>query len=215
MFWIDIKQHKDKRHNYSVTMSNNTIFNPLVANNENSTELELEKEIKLLHEIIYPRIPPYLWECVAYIGGLITIFYYNRTVVVSFAILFVFYGLANILFDYCCVTIETNNDIMSAKKDDSNSYGNSDDKLPNYKNFGNYSLYVTNKKYKVKNKQLINVKHCQTLLDNGNIQLELTVYLGDSVILQHLLFGIYLLGITKKNFTNSIKNKKAPLYAVY
>ena len=44
-------------------------------------------------------------------------------------------------------------------------------------------------------------------IDNGNIQLELTVYLGCSVILRYLLFCIYFLGITKKNFTNAIKNK--------
>jgi hypothetical protein len=49
------------------------IFKVITFNNRmTSNNIELQN-------IIYPRISPYTWDMIGYIGGLVALFYYNKT----------------------------------------------------------------------------------------------------------------------------------------
>ena len=56
-----------------------------------------------LNKIIYPRIPPYLWDTVGYGGGLVAVFNYDKIGIIVYSCAFVLYGLFNIFFDLSCV----------------------------------------------------------------------------------------------------------------
>lgn len=144
--------------------------------NSNNTEL---------HEIIYKRVPPYFWDIIGYGGGLIAIFYNGQVGIIVYSCSFVLYGLLNIIFDICSVSFEYSNSTMPSYKD-----------IDNYDNFT-----ITNKKYILQsvNKSLpfetINME------DNSKLKIELSIYVGGKSAIKYFLFFIYLLGITKKNYT--------------
>lgn len=135
-----------------------------------------------LNKIIYPRLPPYIWDIVGYGGGLVAIFYYNKIGIIVYSCSFVLYGLLNIIFDICVVSFEYSNNVM-----------------PNYKSIGiYYNLYITNKKYILQNKnKLINYD----MADESKLKIELSIYVGEYYVVKYFLFFIYLSGITKKNYT--------------
>jgi len=134
-----------------------------------------------LQNIIYPRLPPYIWDIVGYSGGLVAIFYYDKIGIIVYSCLFVFYGVLNIIFDIFSVSFEYSNNVM-----------------PNYKNIGKYNFYITNKKYILQNKdKLINYE----MVDESKLKIELSIYVGEYSFIKYLLFFIYLSGITKKNYT--------------
>lgn len=137
-----------------------------------------------LSKILKPRITPYLWDIVGYIGGLVTIFYYDKVRIIIYSILFVLYGLLNIVFDIYSVSIEYSNNAM-----------------PNYKNIGNYNFYITNKKYILQNENNSLPFDKINIIDNSKLKINLSVYVGDYIFIKYLLFVIYLLGITKRNYT--------------
>ena len=147
-----------------------------------------------LGDIIEPRLSPYVWDIMGYGGGLITIFYYDKTGIIIYSGMIVFYGLLNVFFDICTVSFEYSNNNM-----------------PNYKNVGWYNYYITNKKYILQdiNKSIPFDK--VNIVDNSKLKIELSVYAGESCFVKYILFFIYLSGITKKNYTmneyNDFKNK--------
>ena len=147
-----------------------------------------------LQKILSPRLPPYLWDIIGYGGGLVAIFYYDKTGIIIYSCSFVFYGILNMLFDICSVSFEYSNDMM-----------------PSYKEIGYYNFYITNKKYILQdiNKSIPFDK--VNIVDNSKLKIELSVYAGESCFVKYLLRFIYLSGITKKNYTmneyNDFKNK--------
>jgi hypothetical protein len=54
-------------------------------------------QTKKLNEILYPRIPPYIWYILGYFVGIISIYSNN---ILAFAYLFFSYGTLNLLFDF-------------------------------------------------------------------------------------------------------------------
>jgi hypothetical protein len=90
------------------------------------------------------------------------------------------------LFDICSVSFDYSNNIM-----------------PNYKDIGKYNLYITNKKYILQNKdKLINYE----MVDESKLKIELSIYIGEYYVVKYLLFVIYFVGITKKNYTTTDYN---------
>jgi hypothetical protein len=147
-----------------------------------------------LNQIIHKRIPPYLWDIIGYFGGLIAIFYYDKNGIIIYSCSFVFYGLLNILFDVCSVSFDYSNSIM-----------------PNYNNIKPlYNFYISNKKYILQNINTSNPFDEINMIDNSKLKIELTIYVGENKFIKKILFVIYLLGITKKNYTiedyNNFKN---------
>ena len=143
----------------------------------------ISNNIKLC-DIIHPRIPPFIWDIVGYGGGLGTIFYYDKIGIIVFSGSFFMYGLLNMVFDMFSVSFEYSNIMM-----------------PNYKDLGNYKLYITNKKYLLQNTNKSNLFSPINMIDDSKLRIELSIYVGDYRIIKYLLFAIYLLGITKKNYT--------------
>ena len=139
-----------------------------------------------LKQILIPRIPPHIWDIIGYGGGLTTVFYYNENdIIIIYSCFFVFYGLLNILFDILTVSFE---------------YGS--DKFPNYKNMGYCRWYVTNKKYNTDNKFTRETNaNSNENLKKYSVSFEISVYVGEHNLIKNMLFYIYLMGITKKNFT--------------
>lgn len=145
-----------------------------------------------LQNILYPRLPPFIWS----IFGYSSLFYYNRIGVAVYIYSFMLYGLLNIVFDFFSVSFEYSNNIM-----------------PNYKNIGSYNFYITNKKYILQNKN--NSKPFQniSMIDDSKLKTELSIYIGDYIIVKYLLFFIYLSGITQKNYTiNDYDDFKDTIY---
>jgi hypothetical protein len=147
-----------------------------------------------LRKILSPRIPPYLWDIIGYGGGLVAIFYYDKTGIIIYSCSFVFYGLLNMLFDICSVSFEYSNDMM-----------------PSYKEIGYYNLYITNKKYILQDINKAIPFNKADIVDNSKLKVELSIYAGENCIVKYTLLFIYLLGITKKNYTmieyHDFKNK--------
>ena len=137
-----------------------------------------------LQEIIYPRLPPYIWDIIGYGGGLVAIFYYDKIGIIVYSCSFVLYGMLNMIFDILSVSFEYSNNIM-----------------PNYKDIGQYNLYITNKKYLLQN--INNLKQFDTInmIDDSKLKIELSVYVGKHSFVKYFLLIIYLFGITKKNYT--------------
>lgn len=148
-----------------------------MTTNNNSNVMELRK-------ILSPRMPPYLWDILGYYGGLITIFYYNKIGIIIYSCAFVFYGLLNVLFDIFSVSFDYSNNQM-----------------PNYRDIGNYNFYITNKKYVLQNKNNLIPFEKINMVDNSKLMVELSIYAGESYFIKNTLYYIYLLGITKKNYT--------------
>jgi len=147
-----------------------------------------------LENIISPRLPPYIWDIIGYGGGLIAIFYYDKTGIIIYSCSFVFYGILNMLFDIFSVSFEYSNNMM-----------------PSYKEIGYYNLYITNKKYILQDINKAIPFNKADIVDNSKLKIELSIYAGENCIVKYLLFFIYLSGITKKNYTmvenNEFKNK--------
>ena len=138
-----------------------------------------------LQQIIYPRIPPYLWDILGYGAGLIAIFYYDKIGIIIYSCSFVMYNILNIFFDNFSVSFEYSNN-----------------KMPNYKNIGIYNFYITNKKYILDKKNSnSNPFEKSNMIDNSKLKIELSIYVGDNYYIKYILFIIYILGITKKNYT--------------
>ncbi len=137
-----------------------------------------------LNKIIHPRLCPYVWDVIGYSGGLVAIFYYNRTGIIVYACSFVLYGLLNAFFDICVVSFEYSNNIM-----------------PNYKSIGKYNFYITNKKYSLQNINKSKPFDKINMEDDSKLKIELSIYLGKYCLIKYFLFVIYFFGITKKNYT--------------
>lgn len=137
-----------------------------------------------LKNIIYPRCPPYVWDIIGYSGGLIAIFYYDKIGIIVYSCSFVLYGLLNMFFDIVSVSFEYSNTTM-----------------PNYKDIGIYNLYITNKKYILQNINKLNTVDTINMADDSKLKIELSIYVGEFFLVKYALFAIYLLGITKKNYT--------------
>jgi hypothetical protein len=147
------------------------------------------KDIKF-EELLKPRIPPNIWDVIGYGGGLTTIFYYNKLGIIFYSCFFVVYGLLNIMFDYFTVAFEFTNS-----------------SFPTYQNIGNYNWFIPSKKYKLDN-GVMNV-------DESRLMIEISLYLGENHTINNTLNIIYLLGITKKNYTNvDIRNFKSNILFV-
>lgn len=139
-----------------------------------------------IEELLPPRIPPFVWNIIGYITGLVVIFYHNNFNIIIFSFVLALYGLLNILFDIFTVSFEyTNND------------------MPNYNKMNVYSkLYISNKKYILQNKNSNYMPFETTnIIDDSKLLLELSIYAGNNPYINNLLFYIYILGITNKNYT--------------
>ena len=147
-------------------------------NNQDNSNITLE-------QIIYKRIPPYTWDIFGYTGGLITIFYYNKIGIIVYSCIFGIYILLNIFFDLFCVSFEYSNNNM-----------------PNYKNIGNYNLFITNKKYILQNINNSLPFDSINIIDNSKLKIELSIYIGENKYIQKSLLYIYYCGITQKNYTS-------------
>jgi hypothetical protein len=134
--------------------------------------------------IVYPRLPPYIWDIIGYSGGLVVAFYYDRIGIIVYACSFILYGLLNVFFDICVVSFEYSNNAM-----------------PNYKSIGNYNFYITNKKYILQNINKSKPFDAINMVDDSKLKLELSIYVGENCIVKYCLFFIYLCGITKRNYT--------------
>jgi len=138
-----------------------------------------------LKDILYPRLPPHFWDVIGYGGGLIAIFYYNKVGIISYSCSFVLYGLLNIIFDFFTVSFDYSNN-----------------KMPDYNNIGNYKYYITNKKYKIQITEGITYESREYVSRNiSRLIVELSIYVGENHLIKYFLFFIYLIGITKKNYT--------------
>ena len=137
-----------------------------------------------LNKIIYPRLPPYIWDIVGYGGGLVAIFYYNKIGIIVYSCSFVLYSLLNMIFDIFSVSFEYSNNIM-----------------PNYKDIGKYNFYITNKKYILQNINKSKPFDKINMIDDSKLKIELSIYVGQYYVVKYFLFFIYLSGITKKNYT--------------
>jgi hypothetical protein len=138
-----------------------------------------------LKNIIDIRIPPYLWDLIGYGGGLVAIFYYNKIGIILYSCTFVLYNILNIIFDCFSVSFDYSNNIM-----------------PKYKDIENqYDICITNKKYILQN--INNVKPFEqiSMIDDSKLKIELSIYVGENNFIKNMLYFIYLLGITKKNYT--------------
>jgi hypothetical protein len=191
-----------------------------------------------LKDIICPRLTPYLWDILGYIGGLTTVYYNDiNGIIVIYSSVFVFYGLLNMFFEFFTVSFDIGNgkDNCKCKCKDIDNDNKDDIIMPNYKNIGNYIFYITNKKYSpktrksltslfihnnlskheinnlygennIKNKEknvVIDVKeeNSDLVIENSKLIVELSIYPGKISLIQNTLYIIYLLGITKRNFT--------------
>lgn len=137
-----------------------------------------------LKDILYIRLPPYVWDIIGYGGGLVVIFYYDKIGIITYSFSFVLYGLLNIIFDIFSVSFEYSNNTM-----------------PNYNNIGKYNYYITNKKYILQNKNNSKPFDKINMVDDSRLKIELSIYVGEYFAIKYLLFIIYLFGITKKNYT--------------
>ena len=92
--------------------------------------------------------------------------------------------MLNMLFDFYSVSLDYTNRLM-----------------PNYKNIGIYSFYITNKKYALNSRNISKPLESSNMVDDSKLNIELTMYVGDYNLIKYTLFVIYILGITKKNYT--------------
>ena len=137
-----------------------------------------------LKDILYTRLPPYVWDIIGYGGGLVAIFYYDKIGIITYSFSFVLYGLLNIIFDIFSVSFDYSNNTM-----------------PNYSNIGKYNYYITNKKYMLQNKNNSKPFDKINMVDDSRLKIELSIYVGEYCTIKYFLFIIYLFGITKKNYT--------------
>jgi len=138
-------------------------------------------------DLLKPRIPPNVWDIIGYGGGLIAIFYYNKLGIIIYSCFFVLYGLLNIIFDYFTVAFEY-----------------TDDNFPTYDKLGNHKWFIPNKKYKLDHKFANDRKNSNlgySIIDNSKILVEFSIYNDKSQWIKNMLFIIYFMGVTKKNYT--------------
>ena len=150
-----------------------------------------------LDKILRLRVPPFCWDLMAYLFGLFILLNGNSTTLIISGIIFVSYGVLNIVFDTYTFSCEYTNDYF-----------------PKYDELGLYNWSIVNKKYNLKtdedqgtqeridlNDFLIN----KQMIDSSNLKLDLSFYIGNDEKLETLLNYIYLLG-TQINL-NKLKMK--------
>lgn len=138
------------------------------------------------------RIPPFCWDIVSYIVAITAIFYHTTPYLIFYTTLIILYGLLNLFFDVNTVSFDFSNE-----------------KMPNYNEFGNNKYFITNPLYALQdiNQSQNGVGQSEiNMIDNSKLKLTISIYVGDNKMLKTLLYIIYFFGITKKNFTSVDKN---------
>jgi hypothetical protein len=142
-----------------------------------------------IQDIITPRIPPCLWDIFICLGGLLSILYFNLYQNVIFYSVIMIYTISYILIEYNFIILfeyEIEYDI---------SYFNE---------LGCYKLYITNFTPDIYTTQeFVNNEKGFILntFDCGKINIKVSLYVGDKIWIKYLIYWIYKLGITKRNYT--------------
>jgi hypothetical protein len=155
-----------------------------------------------LESLLSHRVPPFFWDLIGYLFGLLILCHKNNQNLIIFGgIIVSIYGTLNIIFDMFTY---------------SNDFTNN--KLPTYDNLNFYNFMIVNKKCNLKiklnsidrfsnecnlSKNYNKTEECVENTHNStrNLKLELNFYVGKSETMEMLLNYIYLFGITKKNYT--------------
>jgi hypothetical protein len=141
------------------------------------------KDMKI-QNILVPRIPPHLWDISGYIGGILCLLYFNSFQILIYSCIFILYELINIIVETYTVSFDYTNENM-----------------PTYNELNNYIFFITNKKYILLDNQVIESLTKMYMIDNSRLVLEVNVYVGNNYIIKYFIYYIYLLGITKRNYT--------------
>ena len=137
-----------------------------------------------LKDIIEPRLPSHLWDIFGYAGGLLCLLYPNKLGILIYSCLFSLYGILNMIVEIYTISFDYTNDIM-----------------PTYNELGHYTYYITNKKYKLLSKQVVESLSKMYMIDNSRLVLEVNLYIGSKHEIKYLIYWVYKLGITKRNYT--------------
>lgn len=140
------------------------------------------KDMKI-QNIIIPRIPPYLWDISGYIGGILCLLYFNSFQMI-YSSVFIMYGIINIIVETYTVSFDYTNEYM-----------------PTYNELNYYIFFITNKKYILLTNQVMKDLTKIDMIDNSRLVLEVNVYVGNNYIIKYFIYYVYLLGITKRNYT--------------
>jgi hypothetical protein len=155
---------------------------------------------KKINEIFDLRIPSFIWGIFGILGLFVNIYFKNENFIYVYLSLFAFYGITNIFFDIMVVTFEYNHLDM-----------------PKYNEIDYlYFIILNNKKYAYinckfdKNFNLITVDkyNARDVYSQIHkcISIDTSFYIGSNKIIQYVLYCIYILGITYKNFTLLTEN---------
>lgn len=147
-----------------------------------------------LTNILVPRVPPFLWNILIYIFGLLYYFIQEKNILFFICLLLFTIELSNIIFDFFTVSIEL-----------------STTSFPSYKNIKLYNLYIYDKKYYLKPKlpnkyDSHDENYDCILIDKNNTFINIYIYSGNDINIEQILYFIYLFGLTKKNYTREHKN---------
>jgi hypothetical protein len=147
-----------------------------------------------LTSILVPRVPPFLWNILIYIFGLLYYFIQEKNILFFICLLLFIIESSNIFFDFFTIFIEL-----------------STTSLPSYKNLQLYNLYIYDKKYYLKPKMpnkydLHDENHECILIDKNNTFINIYIYPENDSNIENILYFIYLFGLTKKNYTRQHKN---------
>lgn len=149
-------------------------------------------ELLCLENILVRRVPPQLWTLIACVFP-VTIIYFNNNNIIQYLCgsLFALYYMLNVLFDLFVYSFDFTNKNM-----------------PEYDAIDfSYSVCITNKKvaYIIEQIPPTETKHLNTSPNTiklkSKLQLEISIYIGGNNYIKHMLYYIYILGITHKNYT--------------
>lgn len=150
-----------------------------------------------LSNILVPRCPPFLWDILIYGFGLLYIFSNIKHLLTLVYTLFATCNLSNLFFNYCTVSIELTTSLP----------------VYNSENFKLQNIYIFDKKYYLKSAIPVtsgfpkqNDEPNCLLIDKNNTSLNVNVYIGNNLMVEQILYFIYLFGLTKKNYTREHKN---------
>lgn len=146
-----------------------------------------------LKDVAPVRITPYVWDVIGYMGGALALMTDEVDLIVYFT-LFAVHGILNILFDVCTVEHLYTSDLGTHSE-----------------NLGYRTLCITNKQYHPQTTRIESKTpfDASPLLECSTISFVVHFYNGISPTLKSILYVIYVLGITKKNFvhdTTLLKN---------
>jgi hypothetical protein len=130
-----------------------------------------------LDDIIYNRVPYFIWDIIGYVGALVAIYYYNKLGIFITSCSYVSYSTLNSIFDILTITFDYSNETFPTH--DEMMTNNNISKL----------FIITNKTYEFNDH-----------INNSKLKMQLTIYPGNNNIIHQLLSLIYRLGITKKNY---------------